>query len=110
MTFRTFVRMIIGLPTRQRTLDGRPMPQLSKGFSPVAVVHDRRLSVGVSSTTRKGRHAPQFRIVAWRTYTGYDKKERASVSLHRDELDPVLHLLEDCLRRLPVNFEVGSRA
>lgn len=108
MYFRTFARMVIGLPVKSRTLDGRAMPSLGKGYTPVAVVHDRRLSVGVFSTRRKGSHAQQYRIVAWRTFTGHDKKERASMNLHRDELDPVLHMLEECMRRLPMGNQART--
>ncbi|MFN0019477.1 MAG: hypothetical protein ACKVP0_14550 [Pirellulaceae bacterium] len=107
MSFRNFVRSIIGLPAR-RTLDGRPVPPSVAASTPVAVVHDRRLSVGVFSTQRKKGQPVQFRVVAWRTYTDRQKKERATTSLHRDELDPVLHMLGECLRRLPVATEAVS--
>ena len=106
MSFRNFVRSIIGLPTRC-TLNGRPVPASVSGCMPVTVVHDRRLSVGVFSTKRRRGQAPQYRIVSWRTYTDRAKKERATTSLHRDELDPVLRMLEECARRLSV-AEVGS--
>jgi hypothetical protein len=99
MSFRNFLRSIIGLPTR-RILDGRPVPSSVAQCTPVIVVHDRRLSVGVFSTRRRRGRAPQYRIVSWRTYTDRQKKERASTSLHRDEIDPVLRMLEECVRRL----------
>ena len=99
MSFRNFVRSIIGLPSR-RTLGGRPVPASVAQCRPVTVIHDRRLSVGVFAVQQRRGKEPLYRVVAWRTYTDRQKKEHATTSLHRDEIDPVLRLVEECARRL----------
>ena len=91
-------RAVIGLPNRT-TLDGRPLPSSLAGYTPVAVVHDRRLSAGIFELRRR-KAAPLYRIVAWRTYADKQGHERATTSLHRDEIDPVLRLVDQCSRRL----------
>jgi hypothetical protein len=40
---------------------------------------------------RSKRHSAQYRIVAWRTYVGHDKKEHATMNLHSDEIEPLMH-------------------
>jgi hypothetical protein len=97
-SLRMLFRAVIGLPIRA-TLDGRPLPNTVAGYTPVAVVHDRRLSAGIFTLSRR-KSAPLYRLVAWRTYTDKQGQERATTSLHRDEIDPILRLLDQCGRRL----------
>ena len=92
-------RAVIGLPNRATTLDGRPLPSSLAGYTPVAVAHDRRLSAGIFELRRR-KGAPLYRIVTWRTYADKQGHEQATMSLHRDEIDPALRLLEQCGRRL----------
>ena len=101
------VRAVIGLPIKS-SLDGRPLPSMLGGCQPVVVVHDRRLSVGIFMPRRQRNKAPQYRVVAWRTFADRQGKERASVNLHRDELDPVLSMMQECYRRLPTSIERHS--
>ena len=98
---RHLLRAVIGLPTR-RTLDGRPMPAAVEDAKPVVVIHDRRLSAGIFAMQRRKNAAIQYRIIAWRTYADRQGRERATMNLHRDEVDPVLRLLAECAQRLPV--------
>jgi hypothetical protein len=97
--FRDLLRAVIGLPTR-RTLDGRPLPVTVENAKPVVVVHDRRLSAGIFAVERRKNVPVHYRIVAWRTYADRQGRERATMNLHRDEVDPVLRLLAECTQRL----------
>ncbi len=90
---RTLVQAVCGLHTA-KTLDGRPIPRSVNDWKSVAVVHDRRLSAGIFSKRRKRKSPAVYRIVVWRTYR--DKKagkERATTTLHADEIEPVLDLV-----------------
>jgi hypothetical protein len=98
LSLRMLFRAVIGLPIRT-TLDGRPLPSSLAGYTATAVVHDRRLSAGIFEL-RRGKSAPLYRIVAWRTYADKQGRERATMSLHRDEIDPAIRLVEQCGRRL----------
>ena len=105
LSFRMLFRAVVGLPTRA-TLDGRPLPSTLTSYTPVAVVHDRRLSAGIFELRRR-RADPLYRVVAWRTYADRQGRERATMSLHRDEIDPVLRLLDQAGRRL--GTQAGTR-
>ena len=87
-SLRMLFRAVIGLPTRT-TLDGRPLPSSLASYTPVAIAHDRRLSAGIFELRRR-KAAPLYRIVAWRTYADKQGHEQATMSLHRDEIDPAL--------------------
>lgn len=98
---RTLLRAVIGLPT-VHTLEGRPLPGAADGCKVVAVAHDRRLSAGVFRMPSKAKKAPpRYKIIAWRTYRDGRSHERATTTLFRDEIDPVLRLLQQCGDRLP---------
>ncbi len=89
----SLAKAVFGLQ-RATTLDGRPVPQSVNGWKSVAIVHDRRLSAGIFSKRRKRKSPAVYRIVVWRTYR--DKKagkERATTTLHADEIEPVLDLV-----------------
>ncbi len=79
-------------------IDGRPVPENLRSCKAVAVVHDRRLSAGIFEMPRKNRReVPRYRVVVWRTYRdGKTKRERASTTLYRDEVDPALRLVAQC--------------
>lgn len=108
------VKAVLGLPTTTKTLDGRPLPESVRGCKPVAVVHDRRLSAGIFEIPVKGKKSSGiYRIVTWRTYRhsatskqwrslpsgrSYMRKqvshaERATTTLHADEIEPMLDLV-----------------
>lgn len=113
-------RAVFGLPTKVTTLDGFPVPESVRGCKAIAVIHDRRLSAGIFELPRKKKKSPvSYRVVTWRTYRqsitrnerrfkagrAYTEKrvshrERATTSLHRDELDPMLDLLAKLGERL----------
>jgi len=89
---------------KKPALEGRACPRSLKGWKPVAVAHDRRLSAGVFMRKRpssRAKNSALFRIVVWRTYRDPRGKERASTFLHRDEVDPALALLAKCDDRMP---------
>ncbi len=93
LKLKYLVKAVCGLRTA-KTLDGRPVPQSVNGWKSVAIVHDRRLSAGIFSKRRKRKSPDVYRIVVWRTYR--DKKagkERATTTLHADEIEPVLDLV-----------------
>ncbi len=99
--FGTLLRGVFGL-SRRATLDGRAFPDSLRGCTPVVVVHDRRLSAGIFALSRKRRKSGKlYRIVAWRTYRDKKGTECASTALYRDELDPVLRLIQQCVERMP---------
>ena len=98
LSIRMLFRAVVGLPIHAQ-LDGRPLPKTLAGYTPVAVAHDRRLSAGIFELRRR-KAAPLYRVVAWRTYADRQGREQATMSLHRDEIDPALRLLEQCGRRL----------
>ena len=95
----SLVRAVFGL-SGPSTLDGRPLPQSVRGWRAVVVVHDRRLSAGIFALRRR-KSAGLYRIVAWRTYRGKTGNEQATSTLHRDELDPVSRLIQQCAERMP---------
>ncbi len=100
----SLAKAVFGLQ-RATTLDGRPVPQSVNGWKSVAIVHDRRLSAGIFSKRRKRKSPAVYRIVVWRTYR--DKKankERATTTLHADEIEPVL----DLVAKLGDRFSRGS--
>lgn len=99
----TLFRAVIGLPL-STTVNGRALPRSLHGATPVVVVHDRRLSVGLFASGKSHKGVRQYKFVAWRTYTDKAGKEQASLSLHRDEIDPVLRLVRQCEERLPAAF------
>jgi len=101
--FSTLLRAVIGLPL-STTVNGRAVPRSLHGATPVSVVHDRRLSVGLFVIRRGRKGASLYKLVAWRTYTDKTGKEQASLSLYRDEIDPVLRLVQQCEQRLPATF------
>ena len=100
----SLAKAVFGLQ-RATTLDGRPVPQSVQKWRPAAVVHDRRLSAGIFSHRRKKKSPAIYRLVVWRTYR--DKKvgkERATTTLHADEIEPVL----DLVAKLGDRFARGS--
>lgn len=100
-TFRTLLKAVVGLKTAH-TLDGHPLPRIVEGCKPVAVAHDRRLSAGIFRVPGNGkRSSSRFKIVAWRTFQDSGGHERATTTLYRDEIDPILRLLQQCGDRLP---------
>ena len=103
--FRKLVKAVVGLKTA-KTLDGRPTPQSVQTWELAAVVHDRRLSAGIFSRRRRKKSPAVYRIVVWRTYR--DKKaakERATTTLHADEIEPVL----DLVTKLGNRFALSER-
>ena len=117
------VKAVFGLQ-RAKMLDGRPVPQSVNGCKAVALVHDRRLSAGIFELPRKRKKSPPvYRVVTWRTYRqsitknerrskagrAYTQKrvshrERATTTLHADEIEPVL----DLVAKLGDRFARGS--
>jgi hypothetical protein len=101
--FINLVKALCGVDTRPR-FDGRLCPTAVKGWIPVALAHDRRLSAGIFKLRPRSRWrkaADQYRLVAWRTYSDRGGRERATTFLHRDEIDPALNLLAKCGDRMP---------
>jgi len=99
-------KAVCGLDSALR-FDGRLCPSAVKGWMPVAISHDRRLSAGIFTTRRRRRRRPsssqRYRIVVWRTYRDRGGRERATTLLYRDEIDPALSLISKCGDRMPTN-------
>ena len=97
------IKAVCGIDTQSR-IDGRPCPSVVKGWTAVAIAHDRRLSAGIFATRQRSRWRkipPLYHIVVWRTYRDRRGQERATTLLHRDEVDPALSLLAKCDVRMP---------
>jgi hypothetical protein len=92
-------RRVLGLKVRT-TCDGRPLPAALEDAVPMVVVHDRRLTAGVFEHPRRKGAPSHYRVVAWRTYADKRGREHATLSLHRDEVDPALRLLAECALKL----------
>lgn len=95
------LKRVCGLdPTRK--LDGRLIPDSLRHYKPVVVMHDRRISAGIFSPARRRRKSvPKFRVVAWRTYQ-IRGVEKTSMTLHRDELETAVSLMNRCSERLSI--------
>ena len=90
LSLRMLFRAVIGLPIRT-TLEGRPLPSSLAGYTATAVVHDRRLSAGIFELRgRVGAAVPHRRLAS--TYADKQGCEHATMSLHRDEIDPAIRL------------------
>ena len=98
--FSRLIRGVIGLNRRPKTLNGVPVPESLRGYKAVATASDRFLHVGIFACRRKKTCV--YRIVAWRTYR--DRKTgklRATTTLYRDQIDPLVRLVAQCGERLP---------
>ena len=95
--FKRLAKAVLGFD-RAATLNGRPVPQSVRGLKAIAVAYDRRLGVGIFEMRRKNRRAScRYRLVVWRTYRdGKTKRERASTTVFRDEIDPIVRLVAQC--------------
>lgn len=97
--FTSLVKAVCGV--QNKTLNGKPLPQSVVGWTPTVVAHDRRLSAGIFEKRRSRKAVPRYRIVVWRTYQDRKaRQERATTTLFRDEIDPVIRLLVECAERL----------
>jgi hypothetical protein len=97
------LKRVCGIPTA-RHHNGKLLPQSVHGCLPVVVMHDRRLSAGIFEVrSYRQSKAKVYRLAVWRTYQLRSGTERATMQLHRDELDPALALLAKCGDRMSMS-------